>query len=284
MVKMGDVWDRTIAFLGDHLSTILPIALFAIFAPSCISGSLADVQVTTGMGVRMALGLIPIAFAILSLWGQLAIVALAIDPAIGGNANRVATARLLPAIGVYVVAFMIAFVVFGGQAMLFAFLGGYDLGQISMAGQTMQRLALPPQLGRGVAILLMVEAVLLLLLFARLAPITGVIVAERRGVGAFARAFHLTRGLTWKLVGVVVLYAIVTFVSVLAARTVFGSILGLLTSREGSISVAGVLTAVIVAAVSTCFTVLAAAFCAKLYVAVARSAEPPLPHAPYTAA
>ena len=281
MVKMGDVWDRTVAFLGDHLSTILPIALFAIFAPSCISGSLADVQVAAGTATRMALGLIPLAFAILSLWGQLAIAALAVEPALGGNATRAATARLLPAIGVYVVAFMVVFVVLGGQAMLFALLGGYDLHQISVAGQTMQRMALPLQLSRGVAVVLLIEAGLMLLLVARLTPVTAVIMAERRGVGAFARAFQLTRGLTWKLVGVVVLYAVVTFIAVLAARTVFGSILGLLTSREGPISVAGVLTAVIVAAVSTGFTVLAAAFCAKLYAAIVETGAQRVPAASF---
>ena len=37
MISMGSVWDRTAEFLSDHLGTILPIALLAIFVPAVVS-------------------------------------------------------------------------------------------------------------------------------------------------------------------------------------------------------------------------------------------------------
>jgi len=137
-----------------------------------------------------------------------------------------------------------------------------------------RQINLPPGVGQTVAALFLVELAVVLFVLARLLPLTGVIVAERRGLGAYARAFRLTRGMTWKLLGVILLYAVVAWVSSLAATTVFGSILRLVAPGEGSVTVAGVLTAIAAAAVQAVFTVLAAAFCAKLYVALVRATEP----------
>ena len=113
---------------------------------------------------------------------------------------------------------------------------------------------------------------------ARLLVIEPVIVAERRGIGAIAHAFRLTRGLALKIVGVLILYWIVATIAVWAAQMVFGSIFALIAPDGGEIGLATVLTSIVVAAVSTAFKVIAAIFVAKLYQAIGdaheRAAEP----------
>ena len=36
MVVIGSVWDRTVEFISDNLSAVVPIALMGIFAPLSI--------------------------------------------------------------------------------------------------------------------------------------------------------------------------------------------------------------------------------------------------------
>ena len=273
-VKIGEVWDRTTEFVGDSLPLLLPIALVSLLIPTSLMGSLADLQVSGSALVRAALGLLQIAFALLSLWGQLAIAALAIDPPLGSRVRSVALARLPAAIGVYLIPFILVALIFGVQWVTLMIYGGFDVAQISAGEMDVRQINLPPGVGQTVAVLFLVELAVVLFVLARLLPLTGVIVAERRGLGAYARAFRLTRGMTWKLLGVILLYAVVAWVSSLAATTVFGSILRLVAPGEGSVTVAGVLTAIAAAAVQAVFTVLAAAFCAKLYVALVRATEP----------
>ncbi|URW75959.1 hypothetical protein M9980_01630 [Sphingomonas donggukensis] len=272
MVKIETVWDRTTEFLGDNIGVLLPIVVLAIFVPASISGSLADVQETAGFGLKLGLGLLGIAFSLLSLWAQLAIAALAIDPALGSRAAQVATARLLPAIGVFL-AVLAGAMLLAIPILALMSAAGFDFAAMA-AGERVTPTITP---GYGFAIFAVTLVAILILLFvgARLATLTAVIVAERRGLGAIPRAFALTRGLTWKLVGVVILYAVVAIVAVLAAQTVFGSVLRIVSGEpaRGTITIAGVITSVVVAAVSSGFTTLAAAFCAKLYAAVVRHNE-----------
>lgn len=267
MVKMGSVWDRTIEFLGDHLSTLLPIVILALFVPTSIEGGVGDLRQGAAPHLKVVLDLMQIAFGLLSLWAQLAVTALAIDPALGRRITGVATARLLPAIGIYLALGVALFVLLMPGIVLMA-VGGGDL-----AAMRDGQMAVPSVMsGYLVGAVLYIFAVMVALLFvvARLLPLSAVIVAERRGLGAVTRAFSMTRGLTWRLVGVILLYAVVASVTTMAAQTVFGSILRIFADGDGPVSVAGIVTAVIVATVSTGFTVLGAAFAAKLYVAIQR--------------
>lgn len=271
MVKMGYVWDRTVEFLGDHASQLLPVVILALFVPTSIAGALEPLRESADQGLKLVLGLVSIAFGVLSLWAQLAIAALAVDPAIGRRMTAAATARLLPAIGIYLLLLAVVLVLCIPIGML-AVMAGVDVAAIS-AGQTPGPASAPGYL--AIALIYgLVLGVAALFVFARLMPLSAVIVAERRGVGALGRSWSLTRGLTWRLVGVVVLYVVVATVATLAAQTVFGTVLKLVAGGEGTLTVANVITAVVVAAVSTGFSVLAAAFGGKLYAAILRSAEP----------
>jgi hypothetical protein len=267
MVNMGNVWDRTTAFLGEHLSAILPVVLLAIFVPSAVQASIAPLAAHSDTA-RLSVNGASLLLSILSLWGQLGIVAWAIDPAGGrGGATRVASRRLVPMIGVALLLLLGALLLIVPIPVVLA-LSGYDL-QAAMNGQ---QSAVPPDAAGFVLLYGVALLIVFLFLGSRLALVTPLVVAERRGAGVFARSYALTRGIAWKIIGVLVLLLIVATVSVLAARTVFGSILQLIAGGDGDVTVATLLTAMIVSAVSTVFTVLACAFTAKLYLA-ARAAR-----------
>jgi hypothetical protein len=268
---MGNVWDRAVEFLSDHIALILPIAIFALVIPASITGSLQTLAATGSLPVRAGLMLLSLVFAILGLWAQLAIAAMAIDPDRPRGSPGVATARLLPAIGIYLLLITAVFAIFIVQWIAVGAATGINPAAVNWTNPASVQL---PAGARGWLLLLLVlDVCMLAALMAKLAPLTGVIVAERRGLGAITRAWALTRGLAWRLVGVIILYAVVTTVSQLAARFVFGAIMRLISGGQGQVTVGDVVTSVIVASVGAAFTVLAAAFCAKLYLATAHAHE-----------
>ncbi|MDR6151392.1 hypothetical protein [Sphingomonas sp. SORGH_AS_0742] len=91
---------------------------------------------------------------------------------------------------------------------------------------------------------------------------------ERRGLGAYRRSLTLTRGMTWRLIGVSLLFLIVLFVTTLAVQGVTGAVLRLALGpdRPGIVlGLVGVLGSIVTAA----FMTLAYVFVARLYVATA---------------
>ncbi|MEN2788750.1 hypothetical protein ABC974_03860 [Sphingomonas oligophenolica] len=265
---MGTVWDRATEFLSDNLSAILPLALLAIFVPVSISQSLGPL---TKMGGSAAMGfqLVSFVLSIVSLWGQLAIMALALDAA-GGRASATAAAnrRLLPVIGISLVLLIGVFVLMLPFGIALA-LSGFDF-QAAVAGGKAE---LPPGVNAFLGLYLLIFACLLAWLAARLLLVTPTVIMERRGLGAIGRSFKLTRPVQWKIIGVILLYLIIWSVSVLAAKFVFGAVFGMIAGGDGPVTLGSVLASILESVVLTAFAVLAAAFTAKLYLAVRDARE-----------
>lgn len=264
MVKMGTVWDRTAEFLTDNIAVILPIALLAFFVPASIEGNFQAAMEGASPQLILTLRLVQLAFGLLSLWGTLTVTVMALDIAgidtAGGIAARRLPAALLVGI-VSIAALMIALVPI--PAVLVA--NGADLVAIA-SGRDFE---LSPGLSGFVALYLLVFTALFLWLCARLIVTTPVIVREGRWLSALTQSWKLTRGVTWRVIGVMILFALVSWVSILAANTVFGSVFALIAGGDrGGVTLAGVLTSIVVAAVQTGFTVLIPAFTAKLYLAL----------------
>lgn len=264
MTSMGNVWDRTAEFLSDNLGTILPIALLAIFVPATVSANLSELQRTAAPGTSMLLGLGVFILALVTFWGQLAITALAIDPALGRQASGVATRRFPAAILVMIVLLVATIMLLIPVAVILAATG------VALAGiesGTMPELPAAATLWIVLYVFLLLPVILWLA--ARLAVVLPAIVGDRLALRAIPRSWSLTRGVALKIVGVILLYAIVSIVANLAATTAFGAVMFLIAGRgEDGLSLATVLTTIVGGAVSTGFTVLAAAFAAKLYVAL----------------
>lgn len=268
MVKMGTVWDRTVEFLSDNIGTIVPIALFAFFAPTSISGNFSPVMAGGSRELNIGLSLVQLAFAVLSVWGSLVIIALATDSADARGAGMLAARRLPATLAVSVAMFVVAIL---AMAPLYLALvaSGVDMAAIARGEPPV----LSAGLGGGMVLYVIVIGALGLWLAARLMVWMPVVVRETRMFGAISQSWRLTRGSTWKIIGLIILYALVSWVSVLATQMVFGVIFKLVAGGGGDgITLAGVLTSIMVAAVQTCFAVLVPAFTAKLYVALASEA------------
>lgn len=268
MVSMGTVWDRATEFLSDNLSAIIPLALLTIFVPAAISQSIAPLGVLSATAA-FEVQVVSLVLSLVSLWGKIVIIALALDAA-AGRESAIATAnrRVLPIIGIMLILGVGVIILFLPFAIpLLA--SGFDF-QAAMTGGK-------PEIPSGVAgflfLYLLFFCAALLWLAARLALVTPTMIMERRGMGVFVRSFKLTRRFQWKVVGVIILYGIVSIVSFLAAKLVFGSILGLIAGGDGPVTVATVLTAILVSVVLTAFSVLAAAFTGKLYLAARDARE-----------
>ena len=264
MVIMGNVWDRTVEFLSDNLGAVVPLALAGIFIPYSIMMALTPLA-----SVGSAKGVVSLAVLLLALWilwGNLAIVALTLDPdGARAGATRTATRRFPAALLVWLAIAIVMLVLILPVPVILA-AGGADLSGLATTGHLSIK---PGVAGGGWALLyVIVYLVFALWVAARLLLAHAAIVGEQHGLGAIGRSFSLTRGLAWRAFGVILLYAIVSQVAELAARLVFGTVLGLITDGDGPVTLASVLTSIIVAVVATIFAVLASAFTAKLFVAV----------------
>ncbi|MFD1036356.1 hypothetical protein ACFQ15_17105 [Sphingomonas hankookensis] len=264
MAKIGTIWDRAVDFVRDHVGELMPVLLVTQFAAPALSGSLAGVRAGATGGTAAAFGLVSLVTTLVSLWGALYLIAFSAQP--NGQEQRavamgLAKSRFLPLIGVSIVLVAIlAVLAIPGVVVVVA--SGFDFRSV-MAGTPPQ----PEEFAKLGLSLLYFFALALFTLWAsaRLLPINAVVAMERRGIGAIGRAFGLTRGMTWKLIGLLLLYAIVAGVAVSAAQFVVGGILGLLSDPNSSFSLAIIGGAIAVAAVSAALALYQTAFIGKLY-------------------
>lgn len=269
MISMGTVWDRTAEFLSDNLGTILPIAIAAIFVPAAINGSLAELRQTAAPGFAAGLGLASLLLAIVSFWGQLAITALALDSSLGRGAASAATRRLPVGLLVMIVLLLAALLLAIPAGVILA-ANGVDFSAVTPDAMP----EVPPAAVLWVFLYFLVLLPVMLWLAARLAVVLPALVGERLALGAIPRSWRLTRGAALKIVGVLILYAVVATVASLAATTAFGAIITLIAGRGADgLSLATVLTGIVGGAVSTAFTVLGTAFAAKLFLGLRAAKE-----------
>ena len=261
MVRMGTVWDRAVEFLSDNAHHLLPVALFAIFLPLSLSGALGGVQQDAGPALIGAITIISIVLPLVMLFGQLAITALALDPALDRDATQVARRRFLPALGMLLLTGVLIAILIVPVPIVLT-LTGYGLTEAGAFGP-------------GAAVTVLVALYILLLLpillyvAARLSVAMPAVVAGAGSVAAIRDSLRLTRRHGLRILGVLLLYAVVVMVVVIATQAVFGSVLQLIIGGPADgLSLAAVLTSVIVGGVSTAFTVLASAFTAKLFLAL----------------
>jgi hypothetical protein len=255
MLKMGTVWDRAAEFLTDNLPAILPIALFAFFVPLSVMGSLGPVLEAEVQGLALVLWAIVFGLAALVNWGALTLIAMAMERE--GEPGRVAARRLAPAIIVWI-AIGLGLVLLSLPVVLTLAAGNREAGTLSI----------PVAVAWPLIIYVLAAVVAIVWVLARLILVYPVIVAEGRWFGAIPRSWVLTRGISLRLVGVILLYFLLTTVGMLATRTVFGSIFKLIAGPDGGLSLSSVLTSVTVAVAGTIFSVIVPVFTAKLYIAL----------------
>lgn len=271
MVTMGSVWDRTTQVIAGRGGMLAGIAALTIFLPGVIRNAFAFYAHETTTGLRIVGGILTIAMVLLSVWGQLAIIAAASDPATDRPAaQRIATGRLLPAIGVSIVLGVVLVISYLPAIAMLAG-SGIDFTAIA-AGSRIQ----PGDVSGGLLALMLLYSVVwlvvLLWLSARLTIWQAVLVNERNGLRSLTRSWALTRGMTWRIIGVLILFVIVVAIATLATQFVTGTVFRLILGAD-NIATALFLAGIAASIVSTILAVLGIVFIAQLYVALVQKRD-----------
>lgn len=263
MVTMTAIWDRTAEVLRGRGSMLAGIAGLLIFVPSIVQNAMGVYGGKTSGALALG-GLIGLVAAVMTIWGNLALVAAASDPLVDRpGAIGIGGRRLGPAIGLSVlIGLVVVLAALPGLAM--AATGLLDLSSLAAGGMPRPVANPSPGLAAGAGLYLFVFGLVCLWLTARLALFWPVLVNERRGIGTIARSFELTRGLTWRIVGVAILFAILLVVALSAAQLVTSLAARLLLGADGA-DTARFLGSVVGAVVTAAGTVVAATFAAQLY-------------------
>ena len=260
-ITMGAVWDRTVMVLQGRGGMLARIAALALFLPAVVRAAAQAYADPASPGSAAVAGLIAIAAVVATAWGQLALIAAASDPAVmGDEAGRMATRRLPVAIGLALIVLAVVTLVFAPMAVVMM-RAGLNMPAMASGGGA----AVPPRIAGFVGVYTIVFLIAALVIGARLVLLYPVILLERNGIGAYARSFRLTRGLTLRILGVLVLYVLVLLVASTAARLVVGTIAALALGPGATATfIAAIATALVAAALGT----VAVVFSAQLYLTV----------------
>lgn len=267
-VKIGTVWDRTTEVLSGRSGAIATVAFVTLVLPTVVASAIGLVAPQPVL-LRLLGSIVNVMSALLAIGGALAILALATHPSTGpAAAYRQAKERLLPAIGVSLV---LAAIVLLLLVPIFVVLmaTGFDFTAASAAATADTPTSMPvPAAGVSLFIVLYCAALFVVTIWAgaRLMLVTVVVLNERLGLGAIRRSIELTRGMTWKLFGVLLLFGIVLGISTLAVQSVVGLVFRLILGGE-RIAIALFLAGIATTIVSAALTALAYVFTAQLYVA-----------------
>jgi hypothetical protein len=261
-VEMERVWDRTAAFLRAHSRTLLAVAALAMFVPAVLAGLVEAAAVRAGSTVGGAGMLVRLIASVLTLWAELAIVALAAGSASTRAALRQAGLRLPVVIG-FALLLTLVMVLLSLPAV--AILGAYGFDFMAAAdGEGANPSAVA---AAWIGLYLLVLLPLLLWIGARLSLVIPVVVEERRGLRAITRSFALTRGIAAKIIGMLLLYGVVSLVLTAAMQFAAGTVLAIIFGNGEGLGVASVLTLLLTALVEIAMAVLLWAFTGKLYLA-----------------
>lgn len=275
-VSISAVWDRTTDFMSDRAGAAMGMAAPAIFAALVAYGFAARLSGGANGLAFLALMLLQI----VALWGQLQIMALAIDPAVTpAEAVQRATNRL-PAVLLLLLVLLAGMVVIAlpGLAMILG--SGLDFQKLASLGPNPDPEQVRALISPRAASLVAAAALYGLLALAvatfvlvRLGLVYVIALVEAVALPALRRSWVLTRQMSLALAGVGLLYAVVSLVATSAAQGVAGTVLGLFFGSDDGFGVTSIATVLVGAVVSTPLVMLSAAFTAKFYLAQRRAEE-----------
>ncbi|WP_333571173.1 hypothetical protein [Sphingomonas sp.] len=265
MAKMSIVWDRTAAFVGERLGTLLPVALAAFVLPGVAGSCVQVLAASSPSGARLGLGALSLLLSLPSVWGSLVVIGLATGVDRLGDAARLAMRRLPATILVSIILGLVAALTMLPIAVILA-ASGYDVAAIA-AGQA-GKVVVNPQASGMVALYFIVLVPVLLFAFTRLLLVTPVVLRESVLFGAVRRSWVLTRKHGWRIFGMLLLFGLIGGIAQLAAQAVFGTVFTLLAGGGQGLTTAFVLTTIATTCVQAIVMVLLAAFQGRLYAAL----------------
>jgi hypothetical protein len=223
MLPVSEIWEDTMAFVQREWGLLAPVSL-ALLGLSSVAAELAG----KAMGPDGPVGgpawavMVFMGSVLLSQFGQLAIMALALTPGQSvGEALGVAARRMPKLIAITLI---LSFIVVLAALPLAIILvsNGVDLGT------TPDRLPFSATLG------VFVFMGVLAWMFVRLLPLNALLVDKDPGIGdTLKHSFGMTRGHGTILLGLSALYLLISLITTGAATFVVGSAFGLLGQAAG---------------------------------------------------
>ncbi len=273
MVRIGTVWDRTVEVINGRTAMLASIAALTLFLPSVIRDAVA--AAAGSFGGRMLSGVVGVIQLIVTIWGVLALTAVSSDPATDRPAALRIGAAVLPSAILVVFVLLVIFALLFVPGFVLLAQSGFDFAAV---GRDEAQPHLSSGAMGGFALYSIVYVVFLIWAAARLALIYPVLVNERLGLRSIARSFHLMRGLVWKIIGVLILYAIVLLVALGAATSVSGLLFRIALGGDNP-ALVQFLAGVVGALVTAIFGVLQTVFAAQLYIAAREAHDGAAPRA-----
>lgn len=281
-VNMSAVWDRTTEFLRDSGARLAPLVLVLIVAPLALGGVLTAIGNGMTPGTRQGVQLLTIGLSFVSMWGQLAIAAMVTGLAASApQAGALGLGRLPKMIGVSVL-LGCGFLLLFAPVLVALIRSGTDLNMLASGDPALVQLAMraiPPSYVWFMVLWTLGVMGVILWVSTRLSLLLPVVAAENVLIAAFRRSFAMTRGLALKIFGVVLLVAVVSNITQLAAKAVFGSVFALLGGGTDPVSLGSLVTTLLVATISSAFVMLSAIFLSNLYLTVRGRAATDTPDA-----
>lgn len=258
-LSISQAWDETKARIAADGRLLLTVALAFIAIPTAIAKFAFPGEGPTNLPRSAEEVVVMLIVTLIGLVGQLALVRLAIGPSVSVGESITHAVRRTPS---YVGAALL---------LLFAlFLIAIPVGMVLTAmGMSFAPGAAPAPNG-GALFVLLLFLIVMLVLGVRMLVTSPVASAEGPGpIGIIRRSWRLTAGHTWRLLGFICLFLLGAGILVAVVDIVVGIIVTAALGRPdpGSVSalVAGLVMALLSAAVTTLFIVMIA----RIYVQLA---------------
>jgi len=268
-LSISRAWDETREIFRRDGKLISAVALALIVLPQAVAGLIAPAGTGGGAANSGIVQIMMLAVFLLSIWGQLSIVRLALGPSTTvGDAIQHGLRRFPAALGAFVIMILGMGLVLIPIVMIFILALGVDPANLQQG-----------QASGPFGLLVLLMALLIIAISIRFMLVSAVASAENVGpLAILKRSWLLTSGNYWRLLGFIVLLLIAAIALILAASIVGGILARLVSSTVEPFSLSALILALITAAAQGAFSVLAAVMMTRIYTQVAgRGVEASVP-------
>lgn len=253
-ISMSAIWDESAALIRRESHLLVPVALATVGIGAVISGLTQPETPAAGVGAMGILGFM--VGNLLSLIGNLAIMALCLMPGMSvGESLRLGVARLPKMLGIVVMFFFALLVLMIPIVIILKMSGAQISADMS------------PEDVPGIAILLaIIVGAALLYASARLLTLSAVVVDRNPPIiETIKSSFASTNGIVAKIVGVLLLFFVVTLVVSGAVASLSGILFGMLGKAVSAPLLGKGLTVLATGMVSALLSIVSTVFAAMLY-------------------
>jgi membrane-anchored glycerophosphoryl diester phosphodiesterase (GDPDase) len=251
---MSAVWDESAALIRRESHLLVPLALATVGIGSVISGMTQPETPAQGLGAIGVIGFI--VGNVFTLIGTLAMMALALMPGMSvAESLRVALART-PKMLAIAILFILAIIIL---MIPVGFI-------VALSGVSITATMAPEDLPGVVVLAALMIGALLLYVSARLLTLSAVVVDRNPPmIDAIRSSFSSTGGIAAKIIGVLILFLVVTIVVSGAVAAISGILFGMIGKAVSAPLLGKGMTVLVTGMVSALLTIVSSIFAAMLY-------------------